>query len=209
MNYSGRVVDDPNPPPSRDAIAHLETQLGVALPADYVDFLMNCNGGHVDYEIEIAFEDGSREFLSFSGMYQLVSGGQWETNPFELRHARKIDGFPQEGVLPISRDGGGSQLYLDLRAGCSVVAFVHGLPAWTGRREIDALVKVADNFQDYWRQLCISDDYVQEFIENYDPQYDNADLAAEWLDTGNSGWRDKFRDAWEQHVVNAGRNKNS
>jgi len=164
---------------------------------------MACNGGHVDYEFKIQFESGASELMSFSGFYALMDPGSWETNPFELREARKQDGFPQHGVLPVARDGGGSQLYLDLREGCRVMSFVHGLPAWTGLREQDTLIQVAASFSEYWSGLLISDEYAEDFIEHYEPAYGDAALAAEWLDTGNPNWRDKFSRLWEQHVVNA------
>jgi hypothetical protein len=61
MKYRGRIVDNPNSAPPDDAIGRLETLLGAKLPADYLTFLRCCNGGHVDYEIPVTFEDGSSE----------------------------------------------------------------------------------------------------------------------------------------------------
>ena len=201
--YLGLIVGDPNPPPSERAMSWLEAELRTSLPEDYLAFVQTCNGGYVDYDIEVVFADGSSEALCFCSFYEVVQGSAWETVPFELINAKKMEGFPQERVLPIARDGSGSQLFLDLRDGYGVAAFVHGLPAWTGLREEDSLVRVADSFAEYWSRLAITDDYAQYCIEDFDPKYFNAESLAEWLDTGNKNWRTKFGDLWNKHVANS------
>ena len=203
MKYRNLIVDGPNEPATDADIARVEEILGAELPDDYKAFLKACNGGHLDYEFPVQFEDGTEENLSLCSFHELISPGSWETNPFELENMRNMDGFPSSGVLPIARDGGSSQLFLDLRDGYRVVAFVHGLPAWTGLRQKDSLVQLAESFDDYWDRLMISDFYVQDFITNYDPKYGNPDLAAEWLDTGHPSWREKYSEIWKKHVLDA------
>lgn len=196
MRYRSLIIDDEKPPATAADISALEECLGAELPADYTAFLRTTNGGHLDYEVPVAFTDGHTERMGFCSFHEVREGGSWETNPFELEQAREAEGYPSRGVLPIACDGGGSSLFLDLRAGCSVVAFVHGLPAWTGLRQSDTLVTIADSFNDYLSKLFISDEYVAEFIEEFDKEYGDPAFGVEWLDTGNSTWREVFRDKW-------------
>lgn len=206
--YLGLIVDDLNPPPSEQAMSRLEAELGTSLPEDYLAFVQTCNGGYVDYSIEVTFDDGSSQELGFSSFYEVVQGSAWDTIPFELINAKKMEGLPQERVLPIAGDAGGSQLFLDLRDGYQVAALVHGSPTWTGLREEDTLVRVADSFAEYWSRLMITDDSARYVIESYDPKHFDAELLAEWLDTGNKNWRAKFADLWKKHVVEASQKTN-
>ena len=201
MLYRNRIIDDTNPPPSPQLVAQLEESLGCELPTDYRQFLDVCNGGHAEYEVDVKFDDGTLEPLSFGALYA-VALGSWETLPFELTEVRQQNGFPNELVLPIARNGGGSMLFLDLRNSYRVVAFVHGLPAWTGLRQQDTLVNVAPTFHDYLDALYISDDMIVDAITHFDPKYNVPEMMAEWFDTGSPNWRTTHADIWDRHVVN-------
>ena len=202
MLFRNRIIDDTKPPPSAELVAQLERSLGCTLTSDYRQFLDVCNGGHADYEIDIEFDDGTSEPMSFGGMYSLSSPGSWETLPFELTQARQQQGFPTSKVLPIASDGGGSMLFLDLRDDYRVVAFVHGLPAWTGLRQQDSLIAVAQSFNDYLDALYISDDMIVDAITNFDPKYNVPEMMAELFDTGSPNWRMTQAEIWNRHVVN-------
>lgn len=201
MLYRHRIIDDTNPAPSPQLVAQLEWLLGCELPADYRQFLDACNGGHSEYEIDVKFDDGTSEPLSFGALYNVASGS-WETLPFELTEVRQQEGFPEKLVLPIARDGGGSMLFLDLRTDYRVVAFVHGLPAWTGLRQQNTLVTVAPTFNDYLDALYISDDMIVDAITHFDPKYNVPDMMADWFDTGSPNWRTTHAEIWDRHVVN-------
>jgi hypothetical protein len=203
MLFRNLIIDDTNPPPSPELVAELEDELGCKLPADYRHFLDACNGGHAQYEVNVKFDDGTSEALSFNSFYS-VAPGSWGTLPFELDNVRDQPGFPDQKVLPIACDGGSSVLFLDLRKECRVVAFVHGLPAWTGLRQKDTLVTVAPTFNDYLDALYISDDAIVDAITHFDPKYNVPEMMAEWFDTRSPNWRTKHAEIWNRHVLHCG-----
>lgn len=200
MKYKERLIDDTHAPATAQAIAAIEQQLGCALPEDYKHFLQQCNGGCLDYDIPLQFEDGSTEFLSFSALYSADIAADWESNPFELVQQKQHSDFPASGVLPIARDGGSSVLYLDLRDGYKVVAYVQGLPGWTGKRQQDALVMVAESFDDYLLQLTLSDETIEQHILRFDVNDITAAATLEWFDSAGLAWREKFRQQWNTRV---------
>ena len=202
MIYRNLIIETDKPLPTSENIKQLEATLGVPLPDDYKNFLSHCNGGYMDYEINVQFPNGSSEFIGYCGFYSLGEG-EWETNPFELHQARALSAIPSAGVLPIARDGGGSILYLDLRDDYKVVAFVHGLPAWTGLRQEDSLIEVASSFDEYLSKLVISDISAQDHIENFEVTPDTVASTIQWLDSGNKDWRSKFRELWNERVPTA------
>jgi hypothetical protein len=57
--------------------------------------------------------------------------------------------------------------------------------------------------------LTITDAYVADFIENYDPKHGDPDAAAEWLDSGAIGWRERYEDAWRYQVLATHQNHKS
>lgn len=197
--YRNLIIETDTPLPTSESIKQLEAALGVSLPDDYKTFLSHCNGGDMDYQIDVQFPGGSSEFIGFSGLYS-VTEGEWGTNPFELYQARAVSEFPSTGVLPIADDGGGSILYLDLRDEYRVVAFVHGLPAWTGLREEDSLIQLASSFDDYLSKLVICDEIARHHIEHFEITPESVASTIEWLDSGNKDWRSKFSKLWNERV---------
>lgn len=200
MKYRNLLFEDTNPPASDAEISAVERELGGSLPDDYKAFLRSCNGGYLDYDILIHFDNGQSEYLSFSGLYKVGLDDNWESNPFELKQARKLQGYPDTGVIPIARDGGSSVLYLDLREGCRVVAFIHGLPEWTGSRQDDAWVVVAGSFEEYLDQLTISDETIESHITDFEVFESSVNATIEWFDSIGLEWRDKFRRQWNERV---------
>lgn len=200
MKYRNLLFDDTNPPASDADISAVECELGVSLPDDYKAFLTSCNGGYLDYDILIRFDKGRSEYLSFSSLYKVAPDDDWECNPFELKQARRQQGYPDTGVIPIARDGGSSVLYLDLREGCRVIAFIHGLPEWTGLRQDDAWVVVAGSFEEYLDQLTISDETIDSHITNFEVSESSVNATIEWFDSIGLEWRDKFRRQWNARV---------
>jgi hypothetical protein len=204
MLYRNRIIEDTRPAPSAELVAALEGLLGCRLPDDYRQFLEVCNGGYAVYEINAPLGDGSSEPLSFCYLNSLTSPGTWRTLPFELTQARQEPEFPALKVVPIASSGGGSRLFLDLRADCRVVAFIEGLPAWTGRHQQDELVTVAGSFNDYLDALFISDDAIIDAITDFDRATDDPERLVKWFDTGDQNWRTTYREIWERHVLNRG-----
>jgi hypothetical protein len=119
-------------------------------PADFLEFLSVANGGFFEFCIDV---DG--ETLSFGDVYQTGkdSSGSYGfgTVVGEIGQARKgfID-IPRQ-VFPFARDGGGSYVFLDLteEGNGRVIAFIHGLPEWTGKSPDDRFVEIAPSFSEY------------------------------------------------------------
>ncbi len=199
MHYRGLIIDDTNPPPTAAQLTAVEQSLGCKLPEDYLQFLNTCNGGTAEYEIEATFDDGHSESLSFSEMFSAA------TLLSELAEARRMEGFPARCVLPIAR-GGAAMLYLDLQSGYEVVALAEGLPAWTGLRQENSLVHVADSFNAYLDALYISDEAVIHCIKYFDPRYNVPEAMAEWFDTRAHDWRTRHAKIWQEHVVKRSEN---
>lgn len=198
MKYRHLIFEAMNPVTDEGAIARFENVLGCKLPDDYKAFLFACNGSGLDYDVRIPFPDGHAEYLSF-GFFPFEENGGVETNPHELIQDRQYDDLP-DGVLPIGRDGGDSMLYLDLREGCQVLAWVRGLPAWTGKRQEDTFVVLADSFDEYLGLLELSDETVENHIKDFFATPESVAATIEWFDSGSPNWREKFRDLWAEHV---------
>lgn len=201
-NYRGLIFDDTRDGASDLAIEHLEAQLGARLPDDYRQFLKECNGGTLDYDVLATMSNGEEELLSFL-LYGLQPGEAYESNPFELEQLRKEPGFPATGMLPIGRDGGASILLLDLREGRQDVgAMVAGLPAWTGRRQQgDEYVVLANTFNAYLDALHLSHERIAEHIKHFIISADTIEATLAWLDQGSPGWRERYREVWNARVV--------
>lgn len=200
MKYRNLILEEANQPATDAEIESLEGELGSKLPEDYRLFLKSCNGGYLEYDTLIHFEEGPSEYLCFSELYSVNSTKEWGCNPFQLRQARTHEAFPNKGVIPIARDGGSSILYLDLRDGYKIVALVLGLPEWTGLRQEDSLVVVADSFDEYLQKLTISDAMIREHIENFEISETSVRSTIEWLDSVGLDWRNKYRTLWNNRV---------
>lgn len=200
MRYKNLIVEDPGAPATEKEIGVLEKELGCSLPEDYIQFLKTCNGGYLEYDILVELEDDASEYLSFCGLYKARNSREWECIPFELQQERKNDDFPRKKVLPIGRDGGSSRLFIDLRDGYKVVAFVQGLPEWTGLRKNDALVVLADSFDEYLEKLTLCNETIEDHIENFDVNEESVQATIEWLDSIGTAWRKKYQSKWNERV---------
>lgn len=200
LQYQERWIETAQTPVSEDTLVRIETTLGAALPEDYKHFLRTVNGGYLEYDLPVTFEDGSHEYLSFSTLFHADPTGEWESNPFELEQARQQPDFPPAGILPIARDGGSSVLYLDLRQGCQVVAHAAGLPAWTGKRQHDALLVVANSFDDYLCRLTLSEETIIGHIQSFDATPDTVQATLDWFDSAEKSWRQKYHAIWNEKV---------
>jgi hypothetical protein len=139
--------------PSNKEIKAIEAQLGTALPDDFRAFVEVANGGYLPYLINVPpTPDG--EPIGFCSVFSTkpnkLNEFGYRTFIGELRAIPKRFEIPKK-VLPFATDGGGSTVYLDLteEGKGRVVAFVHGLPAWTGLRQEDAFVEIAPNFSTF------------------------------------------------------------
>src|SRR6478609_8091683 len=112
--YRHLAIERANPAPTEAQQVAIETLIGVSLPASFREFLQVANGGYLEYVIDVPFDEGKSEALSFCSVFSTEEGNFCdETFVGEVRAAREYQKIPQS-VLPFARDGGGSMVYLDL-----------------------------------------------------------------------------------------------
>jgi hypothetical protein len=196
--FRNLAVYDPQPPPTDAEIEAIENALTARLPEDFKHFLAVANGGHIEYEVEVEHSEGKEQmlFCELFNTHRFPSNSSpWGTFLGELAVARENFELPPE-VLPVARDGGGSLLFLDLtqEGAGRIVAFVHGLPAWTGRRQTDAFVEVAPSFVEYVDKLFISEEWARELLRDASTPGNEIRLAEvrELLDIGMPEWRSRL-----------------
>src|SRR5262245_10411776 len=190
--YRHLAVERAKAAPTEAQLAAIEALLGAVLPASFVDFLRVANGGYIEYVIDVPMADGRTEPLSFCGIFSADEGGFCdETFVGEIRSGREYAKIP-EGVLPFARDGGGSIAYLDLSPDGNgrVVAFVQGLPEWTGLRTESGFIELAPSFDDYVSKLRVDRGTVVDHLVHDATEVSHVDATEEWLDIGLPGWRE-------------------
>ena len=194
MNYTRfrhLAIEGAKPAPTQAQFAAIEQLLGARLPAPFREFLQVANGGYLEYVIDVPTGDGKSEELSFCSIFSAEDGDFCdETFVGEIRSAREYQKIPP-GVLPFARDGGGSAAYLDLspEGGGRVVAFVEGLPEWTGLRTESAVVELASSFDEYVSKLRIDRGAVIDHLLHGAQNIEHVGATEEWLDIGIPGWR--------------------
>jgi cell wall assembly regulator SMI1 len=190
--YKHLAIDRAKPAPTPVQLASIERLLGARLPASFREFLQVANGGYVEYMIDVPFDDGKSEPLCFSSIFCADEGEFLDgTYVEEINSARQYQKIPP-GVLPIARDGGGSMLYLDLspEGKGRVVAFVEGLPEWTGLRTQSAFIELASSFDEYVEKLRIDREMVIDQLRQDAKTEAHVDATKEWLDIGIPKWRE-------------------
>ncbi|WP_308200095.1 SMI1/KNR4 family protein [Kibdelosporangium philippinense] len=163
----------------------LETEIGHPLPSEYRAFIQEANGGTMAYDVLVPPDKG--EIIGFTELFHIGRNEQGEygygTLIGEYRRRNSLwlsEHVSMERLLPIARDGGNDILFLDLDA-ANVVAFVHGLPEWTGRTQQNILAIVGDTFDAYLDSLFISDETTE----------------LNWEDAQDAGPDDPWRQAVE------------
>src|SRR5262249_26694197 len=180
------------PPPTESELAIIETLLGAHLPASFRDFLRVANGGYLEYVIDVATGPGKTQPLCFGHLFSAGKGTFCDrTFVGEIRTAREYQKVPQ-GVLPFARDGGGSLVYLDLspKGNGRVIAFVIGLPEWTGSRTESAFIELASSFDEYVAKLRIDRDDVIDRLAHDATDMSHVEATEEWLDIVMPRWRE-------------------
>jgi hypothetical protein len=177
--------------PTNAQLAAIEDLLGAPLPGSFREFLQVANGGYLEYVIDVPFGDGRSEPLSFCGIFSAEDGDFCdETFTGEIRSSREYQKIPL-GVLPFARDGGGSMAYLDLspEGNGRVVAFVQGLPEWTGLRTESEYIELASSFDEYVNKLRVDRDAVLDHLTHDASILGHVVATEEWLDIGLPSWR--------------------
>lgn len=116
MDIRWPALDDLNPPATDAEITTLEQQLGVTLPADYVQVLRQHNG-------QRGLGDGlfdGQEFLSAQNVLAQwqIWKGLHDAGEFKTLHSSPVAGVRADWWnprwIPFTHDGGGNHLCLDL-----------------------------------------------------------------------------------------------
>jgi hypothetical protein len=194
MNYSKfrhLAIEGAKPPPSEAQLRAIEDELGAKLPPSFLQYLAVANGGYLEYSIDVPTGSGKSEELSFCGLFSAEIGTFCdETFVGEIRSGRQYAKIPK-GVLPFARDGGGSMVYLDLTTTGNgrVVAFVEGLPGWTGLRTESAFIELAASFDEYVDKLKIDLDAVVDHLKYDTVELSHIDATEEWLNIGLPNWQ--------------------
>lgn len=198
--YRHIVIEGTKGPPEAAEVEAIEQELGAALPLSFRQFLEVANGSTLEYSVRVSPTPDGEELL-FGQLFQAGkdSNGEYGSGTLigEARNHRSFIGIPK-AVLPFARDGGDSTVYLDLTESGRgrVVAFVFGLPAWTGLRQEDALVEVARNFDEYLSRLYFDEDFLEEtfgLLEKAISDRDEERVRAnrEYLDLAVPDWREQ------------------
>lgn len=190
--YRHVAIDRAKPAPTSAQIVAIERFLGAQLPASFREFLQVANGGYIEYMIDVPFDNGKSEPLCFCSIF-CADEGEFLDGTFlgEVNSARQYQKIPA-GVLPIARDGGGSMLYLDLspEGKGRVVAFIEGLPEWTGLRTQSAFIELAASFDEYVDKLRIDREMLIDQLREDVKTEGHVDATEEWLDIGMPKWRE-------------------
>jgi hypothetical protein len=197
--YKHVAIDRFRGPPDPKELVAIECALACPLPTDFVEFLEVANGGSIDGYSISAPVSPQTDSLAFPGIYFVGKDrkGSYGYGTFvgEIHAERRTRSIPPR-VLPFARSGGGSVVFQDLaskeRPG-RVVAYVHGLPGWTGRARTDQFVELAPTFAEYVARLRVDEKRARKALEQARARGDRDQIAAneEFLDIGLPGWRER------------------
>lgn len=99
-------------PPTPDEIAAFESQHGVSLPDTYLQLLRHANGGHPELDSFVpADTDDDEDRWQVNNFYFLDADTEHPESLWRATRAwRAVLG---DRRVPVARDGGGNQIYLD------------------------------------------------------------------------------------------------
>jgi hypothetical protein len=144
INDGGQPVTRPAPTPEQ--IARFERRHGVTLPDEYVALLKHANGGHPELDtFWPAHLDGP---WSVNDFYPLDDGREFSVDWHMVHWAPYIG----ERTVPIGRDGGDNQIFLDLNDPSAPVRLcIHD--------EDFRVIDVAPSFAEFIDLLHVNPDY--------------------------------------------------
>jgi SMI1 / KNR4 family (SUKH-1) len=200
LRHRDRTVFGPFAPVEPDELTVIESEIGQYLPDSCRAFLELANGGTMEYSIRLPAASGG-ETISFDDVYRIGKDqhGEYGYGTLVGEYRRRsqcwwANEIPVASLLPVARDGGGDTLYIDIadKTVGRLVAFVHGLPQWTGLTQRNVFTVVANTWDDYLGALFVDDEIAQlswEDVKDASPT-DQWRLAVEdWLDRELPGWR--------------------
>lgn len=138
INDGGRPVNRDRP--SESDIREFEQEFKVLLPLEYLEFLRLTNGGHPENGSFVPLGDKSDNRFSVDYFYHLMSNERQDSLSM-WRAMKEWGGSIGDKCVPIGRDGGDNQLFLDLFDNGSVGLCIHD--------ESFKRVMVAKSFSDF------------------------------------------------------------
>lgn len=111
INEGGKIVSRPYP--SAAVIDEFQRHFGVVLPTDYLAFLHYSNGGHPELDSFVPIGEPEGAFWSINRFYYLDDRIREQGNLW--RAAEEWQPVLGKQVVPIAHDGGGNQIFLDLK----------------------------------------------------------------------------------------------
>ncbi|WP_411705408.1 SMI1/KNR4 family protein [Edaphovirga cremea] len=127
-------------------ISDIEKLIGFALPSDYIKMLKLHDGGHPELDTYSLTQNNT---FGVSKFYSIGSQ-KYETLESAISRWGKVLG---NGMLPIAKDGGDNQFYLDLNEKKpSVWIYLHD--------ENETRVKLASSLEEFIEGLNVNPDYL-------------------------------------------------
>jgi SMI1-KNR4 cell-wall len=133
------------PVPTREEVRELERQIGAVLPEDYVEFLLQINGGHPLLDTFTSREGRTGDLNNF---FFLGEPDSTESLNWNLQNRPASLG----SAVPFARDGGGNLFALDLMNGA--VLF------WNHDTDGTRISRLADSFSELIDGLQENPDYI-------------------------------------------------
>jgi hypothetical protein len=134
---------------SDDIFNNVATRLGFPLPSKYIDFIREADGGHPEVGSFFYRAEGIENSFSIDWFYTF-------SNPIVENINTALDCWGKalgSMALPIARDAGGNQFYLNLiDLVPSVWLYLHDE---NGRR-----IKLADSLEEFFSVLTINPDFI-------------------------------------------------
>ncbi|MEO1290208.1 MAG: SMI1/KNR4 family protein, partial [Chloroflexota bacterium] len=194
--YKDFVIENPEDPPTHDEVKAIEKAVKAKLPEDFLEFLNVANGASLDGYYFVATLKPQPETINLSQILSTRKASRSFLSELEFQTRSQNAYQIPEKVLPIALCGGDVNLYLDLRTNgkSPVVAFIHGLPEWTGLQQHDTVTSIADNFSAFLNSLTFDSDFYKQHLQKMISQNEVRYIVAtiKYLDLALPNWRDVF-----------------
>lgn len=137
INEGGRPVV--RKAPSNALVIEFESEFGVKLPIDYVHLLKTVNGGHPELDSFVPLGDDPNNRWSVDCFYHLTDDRDDTASIW--RATQEWGDHLGTGQIPIAHDGGGNQIFMDLRHDKCIYLCIHD--------QRFKIIKVAPSFAEF------------------------------------------------------------
>lgn len=150
LNINVNGVPSPGFSGDESLFSELSDSVGNEIPADYIQFIYKADGGHPEIGCFRALDsDNSDNLFDIDWFYSI--GNPSVVNVSEILSQWGAVLGPKK--LPIGRDGGGNQIYLELEEQPpSVWLYLHD--------ENEARLKVSNSLNEFLDSLIVNPDFI-------------------------------------------------